>query len=1338
MSSTKPDSLRGEGQPDDAPAPGPALIARIPLTESQREVWLATQMQPEANLAYNEGLALALTGELRVDCLRQALQLLLKRHDILRATISANGRWLSVRTELPIELPVTECVGPKGRETQAFAETGEMSRPFDLQRGPLIRFQLLVVSPTKHVLLITAHHIIVDGWSVAVLLTELGTLYTAIAGDEPPELPPAPHYGDYVDTERAFINSSTGAAHANYWLELLRDAPLPPELPLDRPRPVQRTYSADRIDHRLDARLVEAVRRLGTGAGTSLVATTLAVFAVLLRRVTGADDLVIGLAASGQSFHGQEQLVGHCVNFLPLRFRPAETQSFGQFLRAAQLTLLDAFEHQGATFGSLLPQLRIKRDPQRPPLVSVVFNLDVRDDELNYAGLQVGYTTLVRRSETFELYFNLVSSGGKLLVECSYNSDLFSAEMIRARLDEFETLLGSVCAEPDCNLDSLIIISQERRDQIVRLWNNTDRKFSADSVLPELLAAAADRWPDLPALVAETGVLTYRQLDQRAEVLAGNLRARGVGPETIVGVCAYRSAEMVIALIGIMKAGGAYLPLDPEYPGERLRYMVLETGCRLVLASSGLEDAAASWRDGSGCEVLAIRNLATATAHQPEPPPSASPDSLLYVLFTSGSTGRPKGTMLTHRGVINRLVWGQEQYPIGPGDRLLQKTPFSFDVSVPEFFWPLMNGATLVMARPDGHKDPAYLVDAIQRERITSCHFVPSMLGPFLDHPQAASCVSLRHVFASGEALPYAHVRRFYDTLPQAKLHNLYGPTEASVEVSYWDCPREPDPRRLVPIGRPVANTQLRVLDRRGEALPVGVVGELYLGGTQLARGYLNQPELTAERFIQHPEFGRLYRTGDLARWLPDGVVDFLGRADGQVKLRGFRIELGEIEAQLKAQPEVTEAVAAVRERGPDDPRLVAWVAMRPGAQYRPDQLSTALGAQLPDYMIPQAFMAVVDFPRLTSGKINRALLPDPFAGLTVARSDHQLPEPGIESQLAALWQEILGGAQAGRADLFLDLGGHSLLAVRLAGRIEKQFGIRLPLRVVMMESLAGLARQLPGGNQASIGTPASGIVGVGSQVRQEACFFGSAHRQLFGVVSLPAGRPKRTAVLICASWGPEYMRAYRALHLFAERLAQNGHASMRFDYVGTGDSAGYSVEAGLDAWLDNVISAAAELRQQSGADRLCIVGLRLGALLAARAVAAGLEVACVVLWDPPADGKTWLTTLRGFDKQYHEHLNSQRARHVRLPPSPANQLLGVPISEDFQRAIEGLSLQQQPDSTERLLVLSADVHSPEVSGEVLQLPAPSHWSQLSWIDTPWNPAAGIQLVARKLSELLP
>jgi thioesterase domain-containing protein len=594
----------------------------------------------------------------------------------------------------------------------------------------------------------------------------------------------------------------------------------------------------------------------------------------------------------------------------------------------------------------------------------------------------------------------------------------------------------------------------------------------------------------------------------------------------------------------------------------------------------------------------------------------------------------------------------------------------------------------------------------------------------------------LRHVFASGEALPYSQARRFYATLPQAQLHNLYGPTEASVEVSYWDCPLAPDPRQLVPIGRPVANTQLYVLDREGEPLPVGVIGELHLGGVQLARGYLNQPQLTVERFIQHPEFGRLYRTGDLARWLPDGVVDFLGRADGQVKLRGFRIELGEIEAQLKALPEVTEAVAALRERTPGEPLLVAWVAPRPGEGCAADQLAAALATRLPDYMIPQVFVTLADFPRLTSGKINRAALPDPFTGLAAARAGHETPHAGVESELAGLWREILNQVEVGRGDRFLDLGGHSLLAVRLAGRIEQRFDIRLPLRSIMMESLAGLARQLPGGGQPAMSDAGPGPEGSG--VRNEAFFFGPENRQLFGVLSLPAERRKRTAVLICTSWGPEYMRTYRALNLFAERLAQAGYPTLRFDYVATGDSAGYSVEAGLDEWLDNIATAAAELQRRSGTGPLCLVGLRLGALLAERAVEDGLDVSRLVLWDPPPDGQAWLAGFREFDSLAHENLNSQRARHVRLPPVPVNQLLGVPITEDFQRAIEGLGKQPRSERTARLLVLSADVQPTPGIADVLSLPTLSHWCRLSWVNTPWNPAAAIQIVVRKLAELLP
>ena len=817
--------------------------------------------------------------------------------------------------------------------------------------------------------------------------------------------------------------------------------------------------------------------------------------------------------------------------------------------------------------------------------------------------------------------------------------------------------------------------------------------------------------------------------------MASHLRGRGVGPDVLVGVCAYRSVEMLIALLGILKANGAYVPLDPDDPADRLTFMVEDADCRIVLTGPQLGAATSMWLIGVGCEVLAVDSMtqpAAGVAHGQ----AATADSLAYVIFTSGSTGRPKGTMLTHRGVVNRLLWGQERYPIGPGDRLLQKTPYSFDVSVPEFFWPLINGATLVMARPGGHRDPDYLVELIQREGITVCHFVPSMMGPFLDHPRSSDCKTLRHVFASGEALPYFQTRRFYDRLPWAKLHNLYGPTEASVEVSYWDCPATGDPRGLVPIGRPVANTRLYVLDGRGEPVPPAVPGELYLGGVQLARGYLNRPALTAEQFITHPQFGRLYRTGDVARWLPDGVVDFLGRADRQVKLRGFRIEMGEIEEQLLALPQVSEAVVALRERVPGDPWLVAWLLPRLGERILSSEVSTSLATRLPAYMIPQVFMAVAELPRLTSGKIDRNRLPFPFGDLPTDRPDRQAPATPLETHLARLWQQLLGPGAVGRTDRFVDLGGHSLHAVQLVASLEQHYGVRLPLRAIMMEPLSVLAQQLPGSDRAE---PAGAALRTEARgLQRDAFFFGDRTRHLFGALTTPAVQTRQTGILICPSWGTEYMRAYRGLHRFGERLGGDDYPVLRFDYASTGDSAGDSCEARMEEWLENIATAAAELRRRASVDHLCIVGLRLGALLAQRAVTNGVNASHLLLWDPPTDGSSWLETLRGFDSAYHEILNSQRVPSQKLPPPPPTQLLGMQLPDELKTAIESLTLTSAPAGVEQLIAVSTDASPSGLGSDVLRLPSPGEWSLLSRMTTPWNPAPAIHVVASTLRERLP
>ena len=1298
------------------------------LTDSQRDVWLATQTQPDAALAFNEGVTLSFAGEMDLDALRWAVGQLVERHDSLRGTVSLDGQCLLIRPFVPFEIPIVSEPGPAGlRAIEAY----EMGNRFDLERGPLVRFRIVRDAGRCNVIIV-AHHIVFDDWSVSVMVSELGALYSARRDGRDARLAPAPAFAGYVSAEQAFISSTEGAAHTAYWLQQLEAAPLPVELPMDLPRPARRTYGAATIQRAIDPGVVDRLALLA--GGRELATVVLAGLLVQLYRVTGSTDLVVGLTAPGQAFHRQEKLIGHCIHFLPVRFRLSGDDTFAGLVDAVDRIAREAMKHQGVAFGSLLPQLRIRHDPLRPPLVSVAFNAEAHTIDSELFGVDASCRRLPRRCDVFDVSFNLIALDGGFALDCSYNPDLFSHSMVEARLDEFEELLRAATSRPGQSLDQLSLLSERRRRETLQHWNDTARAYPLESTLPELLHAAVERWPDRAAVVTEQGALNYRQLDARGDIVASRLRRHGVGPDVLVGVCAYRSIEMVVALLGILKAGGAYLPLDPDDPVERLAFMVEDSQCRLLLSGKDLGATVSSWLDHLDLTVLAVDSLRQANADIPSES-SSTADSLAYVIFTSGSTGRPKGTMLTHRGIVNRLFWGQEHYPIGPGDRILQKTPFTFDVSVPEFFWPLMNGATLVMAVPGGHKDPEYLADIIQREEVTVCHFVPSMMGPFLDHPRSPECHTLRHVFASGEALPYSLTRKFYDRLPRARLHNLYGPTEASVEVSYWECPIAGDPRGLVPIGRPVANTQLHVLDAKGEPVPIGVPGELHIGGVQLARGYLNRSALTAQGFVEHAEYGRLYRTGDFARWLPDGVVDFLGRADRQVKLRGFRIELGEIEEQLAALPQVAEAVVAVRERAPGDSRLVAWVRPSRDTDLSTREIGQSLALRLPGHMIPQVFVEVSDFPHLSSGKIDRNNLPLPFAIASADALERRGPETQQEQHLAQLWQELLGVDGVGPQDRFVDLGGHSLLALQLVASLEQQYGVRLPLRAIMMESLSVLARQLPGSDRPAPSGAVARRAGTNT-TSQEVFFFGEPARHLFGALSRPAMRPKRTGILLCPSWSVEYMRAYRGLHRLSEHLTELGYAVLRFDYASTGDSAGDAADARVEDWLESITRAEAELRHRTGARDVCIIGLRLGALLAQRAVERGLRVSHLVLWDPPPDGTSWLDNLRGFDHDYHRTLNGQRPPHLKLPFPPFRQLLGTPLPDHLRVAIEGLALAPAPQGVKQLVTLSADSTS-RLASDAVRLPTPSEWSLLSRMTTPWNPVPSISVVADTLNERL-
>src|SRR5215831_13586236 len=674
------------------------------------------------------------------------------------------------------------------------------------------------------------------------------------------------------------------------------------------------------------------------------------------------------------------------------------------------------------------------------------------------------------RVARFDLTVSLGELGDGIRGVGEHATSLFEAATIERYFRYFRNLLEAMVADDRQAVDRLTLLDASERHRVLYDWNETATEFPQDKCVHQLFEAQVEKTPEAVAMVYEDEELSYAQLNARANRLAHYLRELGVRPDDRVAICAERSFEMVIALLAVLKAGGAYVPLDPAYPVERLRFMIEDSLPIALLTQSHLEKLFTGTDDR-----VPVLDLASATPPWQEHPDTnpaldaigLAPQHLAYVIYTSGSTGQPKGVMVPHRGVVNRLVWMQDSYGLDVHDAVLQKTPFGFDVSVWEFFWPLFTGARLVMARPEGHKDPAYLVEAILQNKITTVHFVPSMLQAFLEYADLSENSVLVRVVCSGEALSGMHVRRFHERVPNATLYNLYGPTEASVDVTAWTCTPN-SAQSIVPIGRPIANTQIYILDRVGEPVPVGVVGELYIGGVQVAQGYLNRPELTAEKFLKDPftndPHGRMYRTGDLGRWLADGNIEFLGRNDFQVKIRGFRIELDEIEARLAEHPAVREVVVVARKEAPSDKRLVTYytTSLNDGSEANApsaEQLRTYLSASLPEYMVPAAYVRLEAWPLTPNGKLDRKALPAPEMISTAAWRAPRTPQEEI---LCSLFAEVLGLEKVGLDDNFFNLGGHSLMATRLVSRIRTILGVELALRTLFeFPSVGGLGPRL-------------------------------------------------------------------------------------------------------------------------------------------------------------------------------------------------------------------------------------------------------------------------------------
>jgi amino acid adenylation domain-containing protein len=787
----------------------------------------------------------------------------------------------------------------------------------------------------------------------------------------------------------------------------------------------------------------------------------LAAFQVLLSRYSGQDDIIVGSPVANRAHHDLEGVIGLFVNTLLFRTDLSQAGSFRRLLAIVRDTCLGAYAHQELPFEKLVQELRPVRDASRNPLFQVMLVLEntaFSPPKLN--GLSVSPIEIESTTSQVDLALYVRETPDGLRGTFAYSTDLFDATTIARLAGHFSRLLQAVVEAPEGPLWKLCVLSEAERVGMLEGFNETGRGYEVGVCLHELIERRVDGSREEVAVVYEGEELSYGELDARANRLARYLRERGVGRDVLVGVCAERSLELVIALLGVLKAGGAYVPLDPEYPQERLSFMLRDSEAKVLLTQARLLERL----PGGEAQVLCLdRDWGEVERYSAQRLERVGGvEDLAYVIYTSGSTGQPKGAMNEHRGIVNRLQWMQEEYELRSGDVVLQKTPSSFDVSVWEFFWPLLAGARLVMAKPGGHQDPKYLVEVIERAGITVLHFVPSMLQAFLKEPGLRErCGGLRLVMSSGEALSHELEQRFFEAL-DAQLHNLYGPTEAAVDVTHWACERGGG-ERVVPIGRPIGNTRIYVLDEHMQPVPLGVGGELHIGGVQVGRGYWRRAQLTAERFVADPfdahAGGRLYKTGDLARYRADGTLEYLGRLDDQVKVRGFRIELGEIEAALESHRSVRQAAAKVVQFGAADQRLVAYVVPRDEGCSAAD-LRKHLRGSLPDYMIPQHFVVLEELPLTPSGKLDRQGLPSAPQDAAVSPEELRPPSTATERLIADIWKEVIGGVEVSRTDNFFDLGGHSLLAIRAIVRIEEQTGWRPSVRLLILENLQEIASQ--------------------------------------------------------------------------------------------------------------------------------------------------------------------------------------------------------------------------------------------------------------------------------------
>ncbi|MFE0131298.1 amino acid adenylation domain-containing protein [Streptomyces sp. NPDC059037] len=1176
------------------------------LTAAQSGMWFAQALDP-GSPAQNTAECLEIHGPIDPSVFADALRQVVSEADALRVRIIEGA-------EGPSQLEVTDPTLPlKVRDLRAAADPDaearewmrdDLATPFDLAAGPLFAHALFRVGDERWLWYQRVHHIVMDGFGYSLLARRTADVYTALAAGETPADSPFGRLADLVDEDTAYRASETYDKDRRYWDEAFCDRP-------DAPNLAGRTALPSRTFHRRTAHLspeaTARLRELATSMRATWPEVLVAAQALYVSRATGSAEVVLGLPMMGRMGSVALRVPGMVMNVLPLRLTVTPQATFAELTRQVVLGIRAARRHQRYRYEDIRRDLGLLGEGRS--LVGPLVNVMPFDYGLTFAGARTDAHNL-SAGPVDDLTVNVYdrADGSGLRIDYDGNPALYEPDELGVHQARFMELLERLSqAEPHATLAEHTIARRSELALVVEEFNATAQPVPPTTLIGPIEAQAV-RTPDATALVFGDQELTYAELNARANRLAHHLIEIGVRPGALAAVAVPRSLDLVVTLLAVLKAGGAYLPLDPDYPSDRLAYMLGDADPACVIADR------ADRVPASGIPLVALDRLDTTPYGSYDPPRALTPHHPAYVIYTSGSTGRPKGVVVPHSAIDNRLRWMQHEYELAPGDRVLQKTPSGFDVSVWEFFWALRAGATLVVAEPGGHKDPAYLARVIREHAVTVCHFVPSMLQVFLAEPAAADCSGLRHVFCSGEALPRETVRDFGRVLDGVPLHNLYGPTEAAVDVTYHPCATAAT--GPVPIGKPVWNTRLYVLDAALQPCPPGVQGELFLAGTQLAIEYLGRPELTASRFVADP-YGpsgtRMYRTGDLARWTEHGEIEYLGRTDHQVKLRGLRIELGEIEAELAGDPAVSAASVLVREDRPGDQRLVGYVTADGAGAPDPEALRTRLARTLPDYMVPGAIVVLDDFPLSPNGKLDRRALPAPaFEG---SADGGRVPSGHREETLTRLFAEILGVPQLGVDDAFFDLGGTSLLAARLVARVRDTLGAELTIGTLFQaQTPAALAAHLDadrgeadhaldvllplraGGDRTPLFAfhPAGGISwcysGLLSRLDPGQPVYGLQAHGLHGEEQLPSSMEEMAAEYVDALRGVQPHGPYRLLgwsvggvlaHTVAVRLQEAGEQVELLALLDAYPS---------DQWRDSAIPAEADaltaLLRMAGYDR--------------------------------------------------------------------------------------------------------------------------------------------------------